>query len=136
MPAITISKREFLTGTGAAVGLALLGNPLQRALAQDTWDLIVIGGGTAGLPTALFAALRGKVLIIEKAPLLGGTLDRSTGQVAAAGTVWQDAKGIEDTPDAHYEDIMRINGNTSDPALTRLLVDHAGETLNLSLIHI
>lgn len=130
MPAITISKREFLTGTGAAVGLALLGNPLQRALAQDTWDLIVIGGGTAGLPTALFAALRGKVLIIEKAPLLGGTLDRSTGQVAAAGTVWQDAKGIEDTPDAHYEDIMRINGNTSDPALTRLLVDHAGETLN------
>lgn len=90
----------------------------------------MIGGGTAGLPTALFAAARARVLVIEKAPILGGTLDRSTGQVAAAGTVFQAAKGIEDTPDAHYADIMRINGATSDPALTRLLVDHAGETLN------
>ena len=68
--------------------------------------------------------------MIEKGAILGGTLDRSTGQVAAAGTVFQDAKGIEDTADAHYDDIMRINGNTSDPALTRLFVDNAADALN------
>jgi len=71
-----------------------------------------------------------RVLVIEKAGILGGTLDRSTGQVAAVNTVWQVAKGIEDSPDAHYDDIMRINHGTSDPALTRRFVEHAGEALN------
>ena len=124
-----------MAGAGAALLAATAGLPAGRALARDQWDLIVVGGGTAGLPTALFAAARARVLVIEKAPLLGGTLDRSTGQVAAAGTVFQAAKGIEDTPDAHYADIMRINGATSDPALTRLLVDHAGATLNWLAAH-
>jgi fumarate reductase flavoprotein subunit len=130
MTETTISKRDLLAGGGAALGLALMPNPLRQALAADTWDLIVVGGGTAGIPTALFAAERARVLVIEMGPMLGGTLDRSTGQVAAAGTVFQDAKGIVDSPDAHYDDIMRINGRTSDPALTRLVVDHAGATLN------
>lgn len=123
-----LNRRELIGA--AALGLAALSWPARRALAGERWDLIVIGGGTAGLPTALFAAERGRVLVIEKAAMPGGTLDRSTGQVSAAGTVFQQARGISDSPDAHYEDIMRINGGTSDPALTRLFVDHAGPTLN------
>ncbi|MFW2404353.1 MAG: FAD-dependent oxidoreductase [Gammaproteobacteria bacterium] len=128
--AFPVSRRHFIGATGIALGAAALPGALRAALAEDTWDLIVIGGGTAGIPTALFAAERARVLVIEKAPLLGGTLDRSTGQIAAAGTVFQDAKGIEDTPDAHYDDIMRINEHTSDPALTRLFVDNAADALN------
>ena len=124
------SRRGFILGSGALLGQALAPAGMQRAFAADPWDLIVIGGGTAGLPTALFAAQRGRVLVLERAPLIGGTLDRSTGQVAAAGTVFQQAKGIKDTPDDHYDDIMRINGGTSDPALTRLVADHAGVMLN------
>ncbi|MCC5794994.1 MAG: FAD-dependent oxidoreductase [Chromatiales bacterium] len=123
----TLNRRELL---GAAAGLAGLSWPARRALAGERWDLIVIGGGTAGLPAAIFAAEHGRVLVIEKSAMLGGTLDRSTGQVAAAGTVFQQARGISDSPDAHYDDIMRINEGTSDPALTRLFVDHAGPTLN------
>ncbi len=124
------SRRNFIAAGGALLGTALLPAGMQRALAATPWDLIVIGGGTAGLPTALFASERARVLVLERAPLIGGTLDRSTGQVAAAGTVFQQAKGIEDTPDAHYADIMRINGGTSDPELTRLVVDNAGGMLN------
>ncbi len=83
------------------------------------------------MPAAMFAADRGaRVLLIDIAPQLGGTMDRSSGQVAAAGTVWQKEQGIEDSPDAHYDDVMRINRNTSDPRLTRLLVDNAADTLN------
>jgi len=123
------TRRTFIAGGGALLGQALAPGSLQRALAATPWDVIVIGGGTAGLPTALFAAQRLRVLVIERAPLIGGTLDRSTGQVAAAGTVFQQAKGIKDTPDAHYADIMRINGGTSDPALTRLVADNAGPML-------
>jgi len=126
----SVTRRHFLGATGIALGLGALPGGIRRALADETWDLIVIGGGTGGLPTALFAAERARVLVIEQAAVLGGTLDRSTGQVAAAGTVFQDAKGIVDSPDAHYEDIMRINEHTSDPELTRLFVDHAGDALN------
>ena len=50
--------------------------------------------------------------------------------MAAAGTVFQKAKGIEDSPDAHYEDVMRISNNTSDPLLTRLWADNGGPTVN------
>jgi fumarate reductase flavoprotein subunit len=125
------TRRQILGAAGGLAGLGLISAGSRSAFAADTaWDVIVIGGGTAGLPTALFAAERGRVLIVEKGPILGGTLDRSTGQVAAAGTVFQQAKNIADNPDAHYEDIMRINQGTSDPVLTRLFVDNAASALN------
>lgn len=128
----TMSKRAFLAGTAATAVLSAQSFGSRQAMAQNAeWDLIVVGGGTAGMPAALFAAERGaRVLIVDAAPQLGGTMDRSTGQVAAAGTVWQKEQGIEDSPDAHYADVMRINRNTSDPVLTRLLVDNAADTLN------
>ena len=131
----TISKRDLLKA-GGALTLAMLTGTARRAFAQQQWDVIVVGGGTAGMPTAIFAAERGaRVLVVEKAPILGGTLDRSTGQIAAAGSVFQKEKGIKDSPDAHYEDIMRINGNTSDPALCRMLVDNAADTINWLAAH-
>ncbi|MEM1262911.1 MAG: FAD-dependent oxidoreductase [Pseudomonadota bacterium] len=125
-----ITRRRVMHTAGAFAALGTLPR-IASGADQQPWDLIVVGGGTAGLPTALFAAERSsRVLIIEQAAILGGTLDRSTGQVAAAGTVFQEAKNIEDSPDAHYDDILRINGATSDLALTRLFVDHAGSAFN------
>ena len=128
----TITKRTFLAGAASTVALSAKPFSIRRAQAQaSTWDLIVVGGGTAGMPAALFATERGaRVLLIDIAPQLGGTMDRSSGQVAAAGTVWQQEQGIVDSPDAHYDDVMRINRHTSDPRLTRLLVDNAADTLN------
>jgi len=126
-----VSRRSVLKAATSVMTLSMLSASARAALAQETWDVIVVGGGTAGMPIAIFAAGRGaRVLVIEKAPLLGGTLDRSTGQIAGAGTVFQKSKGIVDTPDAHYEDIMRINEHSSDPALCRLLVDNAADTIN------
>lgn len=124
----TITRRELLSAS-AGLGLSV-SSARSWAADKPAWDLIVVGGGTGGIPTALFAARRARVLIIEKGAILGGTLDRSTGQVAAAGTVFQQAKNIVDSPDEHYDDIMRINGNSSDPELTRLFVDNAASSLN------
>ena len=126
-----LPRRSLLKGAAAATVLATLPWSVRRAYAEQAFDLVVIGGGTAGLPAAIFAADRGaRVAVIEKGPTVGGTLFVSGGMMAGANTVFQKAKGIEDSPDAHYEDVMRINGSTSDPVLTRLWADNAGATIN------
>ena len=122
------NRRDVLT---AAISLPLWSSALVRGNSAMHYDVIVIGGGTAGIPCALFAAMGGaKVLLVAKSPALGGTLFWSTGQIAGAGTVFQERQGITDTPEAHFDDCMRINHGTADPALTRLTVDHAGDTIN------
>jgi fumarate reductase flavoprotein subunit len=124
------TRRSFIGGS--AILLAGIGRGGFAAAAREPdYDVIVIGAGTGGIPTALFAAERGaRVLLVDKASSIGGTLHWSTGQIAGAGTVFQQRLGIEDSADAHYDDIMRINRGTSDPTLTRLTVDHAGATIN------
>lgn len=95
------------------------------------WDLIVVGAGSAGLPTAIFAARRGaRVLLLDHADQLGGSLWVATGQMSAAGTRLQKERGIEDTPDLHFEDVMRISRGTANPGLVRLAVDNAAETFD------
>jgi fumarate reductase flavoprotein subunit len=106
--------------------------PWRRASAATSpYDLIVVGAGTAGMPLAIMAAESGsRVLVIEKSPVAGGTLDRAAGQTSAAGSIVQARKGISDTPQDHYSDIMRITQHAADPALTRLWTAHAAETVN------
>lgn len=95
----------------------------------DRWDVIIAGGGTVGLPAAIFAARRGaRVLVLEAAAEIGGTLHISTGQMSAAGTKLQASLGIEDSPDRHFVDVLRISKGTADEALVRLAVDNAAET--------
>ncbi|MFF5249222.1 FAD-dependent oxidoreductase [Streptosporangium sp. NPDC000095] len=95
-----------------------------------TTDLVVVGAGTAGLPAAIEAAAHGlRVTVVEKGDRPGGTLWRSWAQLSAGGTALQRAKGIRDSPDLHFDDVMRISRNTADPELVRLAVDHAPATI-------
>ena len=98
---------------------------------SQLFDLLVIGAGTAGLPTAICAAQRGaKVLVIEAAADIGGTLHWSSAKMSAAGTKRQKAKGIDDHPDLHFADVMRISNGNANPALVRIAVDEAATTLD------
>ena len=98
--------------------------------------LLIIGAGTAGLMAAIHAARAGaRVRLVDAADRVGGTLHLSAGHLSAAGSRLQAAKGIEDTPDAHYADVMRINRGSANPALVRLAVDHAVDTLHWLLDH-
>ena len=126
---VQINKRELLAGAGAAAALAMM--PRISRAASETWDLIVIGGGSAGLPCAIFAAQQGaRVLVVERSHRLGGTLDRSSGQIAAAGTRLQAELEIQDSPEAHFDDIMRISKGKVDTDLVRVFVNDAARTLD------
>jgi fumarate reductase flavoprotein subunit len=98
---------------------------------STTWDVVVVGAGTAGLPCAIFAAKRGaKVCVIETADKIGGSLWLASGQISGTRTKLQAKRGIADDPDQHFADFMRINHGTGDHAFMRLFADNAGATVD------
>ncbi|MBL8631203.1 MAG: FAD-dependent oxidoreductase [Rhodospirillaceae bacterium] len=93
---------------------------------SEIWDVIVVGAGTAGLPTAIHAGQRGaKVLVVEVSDRVGGTLHLSSGSFSAAGTSLQRSKNIDDSPEKHFNDGLRINHGTGNKTMMRLWQDHA-----------
>ncbi len=127
---MNISKRQFIQGLGAAAAVSIFGTTA-GAVSQRRYDLLIIGAGTAGMPAAIFAAQRGlSVLAIDAAPTIGGTLMLSSGQLSAAGTRIQKQKGIVDTPQEHFDDLMRISRGTIDQSIARLAVNNAAATLD------
>lgn len=101
--------------------------------AIETCDVLVIGGGGSGLAAAIEAADNGaKVILIEKNAELGGTTAWSIGSFTATNTPQQLARGIKDSPDEHFEDMIKFSGPQADrdnPILRRLFVDNAEDTL-------
>ncbi len=129
-----LSKRDLLKSAGAIAAAAGMGTApasSAQAAAEKPYDVIVVGGGNAGMPLAIFASQRGgRVLVIEAAGQMGGTLHLSSGQMSAAGTKLQKSKGIDDTAQIHYDDIMRISKNTANPEITMLAVQGNGATFD------
>ncbi len=97
----------------------------------EPFDLLIVGAGTAGLPCAIAAAEHGaRVLVIDKAAEIGGTLHVSAGHMSGGGTARQRARGITDSPEAHFEDVTRISHGTAEGELVRLAVEEAPRTLD------
>lgn len=96
-------------------------------------DVIIVGGGGAGLAAALSARESGaSVVLLEKNPELGGTTRISIGSITASGTPHQKRKGIVDTADAHFEDMPLFaphRASRDNPALRRILVDNVTDTI-------
>ena len=71
-------------------------------------DVVVVGGGGAGIAAALSAAEKGvHVILIEKMGALGGATQLSAGIIPAVGTKQQKDAGIEDNNDWFARDILR-----------------------------
>ena len=91
-----------------------------------TYDLAVVGAGSAGIPCAVAAADAGaSVLLVDKADDVGGTLHVSGGHLSGGGTEAQRRHGIDDSPDAHFADVLRISPSLPRTDLLRLAVDLA-----------
>jgi fumarate reductase flavoprotein subunit len=101
------------------------------------WDLHtdvgVVGAGGSGLMVAITAAtFRGgvNVLLLEKDASIPPNSAIGGGMLQAAGTRFQRAAGIEDTPELMAEDILAKNRGQSDPALTLALCRRSAEVVH------
>ena len=80
--------------------------------------LLIVGAGAAGLCAALAAKEAGvEPLVIERDARPSGSTALSAGLIPAAGTRFQRAKGIADSPQAFAADIQRKAKNEADPAI-------------------
>lgn len=81
-------------------------------------DILVVGGGVAGLFAALCAASEAHVLVVSKAPLASSTSTLAQGGIAAA-------VGADDTPELHAADTARAGRGLVRPSAVSVLTEEA-----------
>ena len=113
------------TGQGAALRYAKRASEVAGRTALET-DVLVIGGGGAGLCAALAAAEQGAgVILCEKTSALGGATTLSSGKIPAVGTAQQLAKEDGDSIGACAMDIMRPSNYSVRPDLVYTVVEQS-----------
>ena len=99
---------------------------MTQALDQ-TFDVIVVGGGGSGLAAAIEARAAGaSVVLLEKNPKLGGSTAWSVGSITATRTPHQLRAHIRDDPQGHYDDMPGFAGELApreNDVLRRILCD-------------
>ncbi len=93
-------------------------------------DVIIIGGGMAGMISALSCKQNGlSVILLEQKEFLGGNALAATGTYLLGNTSVQAAQGIEDDPEVFYQWVLDTIDN-ADPDLAHMLVDHSQELVD------
>lgn len=106
---------------------------------EETFDVVVVGGGGAGLAAAIEAAGTGRsVVLLEKSSELHGSTAWSVGSITSSGTPHQEKKGIADRAEDHWRDMALFNGALDardNPALRRVLAENIPQTFRWLLSH-
>jgi len=93
-------------------------------------DVVVVGGGAAGLSAAVSAAQNGaKVILLERLPFTGGAASYAEG-LFGSETEWQRMKAIDLTNEEAYKHSMEFNHYRANAALVRQTIANSSGTLN------
>jgi fumarate reductase flavoprotein subunit len=85
---------------------------MQNERLEETFDVVVIGGGGAGLAAAIEARTAGReVVLLEKNAKLGGSTAWSVGSITSTGTPHQLRAGVHDGPQDHFDDMPLFAGD-------------------------
>ncbi|MBR0643095.1 FAD-dependent oxidoreductase [Plastoroseomonas hellenica] len=99
-------------------------------MSGGTHDVIVLGGGCAGLFTAIAAGALGMdCLVLEAAPQLGGGTAISSGFLWVGGNHLHAEAGGADTPEAVWAYLAHVAGGGADPARMEAFAAMAPEAL-------
>jgi fumarate reductase flavoprotein subunit len=98
---------------------------------EVSYDVVVIGGGAAGLAAAIEAGKAGaSVVLLEKLPMLGGSTLVSGGIVYGTGFAIQKEAGIEDSVDALVDYWMERAEGKATEAHLRFVAERSGATID------
>ncbi len=138
----TVTRRNFLKAAGATAavaGLATGGMTLAPWTAQaaalpkkwdETYDVVIIGSGFAGLAAAYEAKKAGaSVVVLEKMRTPGGNSIINGGVVSAAGSPLQEKQGIKDSPDLLFNDMLNAGLHLNHVELARMVADNSLATV-------
>jgi len=104
--------------------------PAQEGRFEYSVPVLVIGAGACGLTAALAAKESGaEVLVLERDAKPTGSTTLSTGLIPAAGTRFQKALGIVDTPELLADDIWRKAKGETDRAMVEVVATASGPTI-------
>ena len=130
------TRRSFLSAAAAAAAAAA---PLSaRAAAcpplpecwDETYDVIVIGSGFAGLAAAAEAKRSGagSVIVLEKMPTPGGNSIINGGIISVPGNAIQKSMGVKDSAQLLAEDMLREGQGLNYPEKVKTVADAAYDT--------
>ena len=98
---------------------------------QEEVDVVVIGTGASGMAAAVTAASQGlKVLVLEKAPLYGGTTARSGGWLWIPGTKLATEQGISEPAGAARAYLEHEAGSHFDPARVDAFIENGPKAID------
>ncbi|KDD62271.1 FAD binding domain protein [Bordetella bronchiseptica OSU553] len=90
------------------------------------FDVVIVGAGGCGLTAAVAihdAYPQASIAVLDKAERACGNTVLSSGSIPAAGTRFQEAAGVHDTPRMFQEDLLTIAGEHEAMDLTRALTE-------------
>lgn len=94
-------------------------------MANDDFDVVVLGSGATGLTAAFTAAREGaRTIVFEKGPRLGGTSAWSGGHVWVPGNPHMPDAGATDDPEEAVAYLMALGRGLVDERLIRAFVKH------------
>lgn len=131
-------RRQFVKGAaGAAVGSAALAGMATTAhAAQETFDVVVVGCGAAGMTAALTAKKNGlSVVVIEKAAVFGGSTARSGGGIWIRNNEVILKAGVPDTPAKASAYLSAVVGTASSQERQQAFLTQGPKMISFLLAH-
>ncbi|MFS8086696.1 MAG: L-aspartate oxidase, partial [Acidobacteriota bacterium] len=89
---------------------------------MQSFDVLIVGSGLAGLTAALHLAQKSNVAVLTKRRLPDGASSSAQGGIAAV-------LSEEDSTDDHVQDTLIAGAGLCDEAATRFVVEHAREAI-------
>ena len=139
MTQIDTSRRGFLKSAVAASAAMMsaaavhAGIPAKSVAKYDeTFDVVIIGSGFAGMACALKAGRAGlKVLMIEKMSTVGGNSAICGGNVACPVNPVQKAQGIKDSKELFIADCLKDGLGINHTNLLSTIADRCNDTIQM-----
>ncbi|WP_339288927.1 flavocytochrome c [Paenibacillus sp. FSL E2-0201] len=98
---------------------------------KDSYDIVIVGAGGAGMSAALEAKAKGlNPVILEKMPVAGGNTSKSSSGMNASETKFQKDQGIKDSNDLFYEETLKGGHDTNDKEMLRFFVDNSASAID------